>query len=35
KKYDTHPAIIIGRLHHKKILPYTFGRRFIESIKLS
>lgn len=23
KKYDTHPGIIVGRLHHDKKLPYT------------
>lgn len=30
KKFNTHPAIIIGRLQHKKIIPYTVGRKFVE-----
>ncbi len=34
KKYETHPGIIIGRLHHlKKILPFV-GRKFIIPIDL-
>ena len=32
KKFNTHPAIIIGRLQHNQILPYSFGRQFFESI---
>ena len=32
KKFTTHPAIIIGRLQHKKLIPYSFGREFIEPI---
>jgi len=35
KKFNTHPALIIGRFHHKKILPYSLGREFIEPIDLS
>lgn len=35
KKFGTHPAIIIGRLHHLKILHYSVGRNFIEPINLS
>lgn len=25
RKYNTHPAIVLGRLQHKKLVPYTFG----------
>ena len=25
RKYNTHPAIVLGRLQHLKILPYSFG----------
>ena len=32
KKFNTHPAIIIGRLQHKRLLPYSAGVGFIESI---
>lgn len=32
KKFYTHPAIIIGRLHHKGIMGYKYGRIFFESI---
>jgi len=35
KKFNTHPAVIIGRFHHKGILPYSVGRKFIEPICLS
>ncbi len=35
KKFNTHPAIIIGRFQHKKIIPYSVGRKFIEPICLS
>lgn len=34
KKFNTHPAMIIGRLHHKKVIPYSVGRKFIKSIDL-
>ncbi|MCD4698405.1 MAG: ImmA/IrrE family metallo-endopeptidase, partial [Bacteroidales bacterium] len=34
KKFNTHPALIIGRFHHKKIIHYSIGREFIESIDL-
>ena len=34
RKFNTHPAIIIGRLHHKKIIPYSSGRHFIKPINL-
>ncbi len=32
KKFNTHPAIIIGRLQHKKIIPYSFGREYFEPV---
>jgi len=32
KKFNTHPAIIIGRLHHDKLVPYSLGRQFITQI---
>ncbi|HTN37446.1 MAG TPA: ImmA/IrrE family metallo-endopeptidase [Arachidicoccus sp.] len=34
KKFNTHPAIIIGRLHHKHLLPYSVGRKYLEPIEL-
>jgi addiction module HigA family antidote len=33
-KFNTHPAIIIGRLQHKKLLPYSIGRKFFKPIEL-
>lgn len=35
EKFNTHPAIIIGRLHHKKLLHYSIGRQFIEPVELA
>jgi addiction module HigA family antidote len=35
KKFNTHPAIIIGRFHHKGLLPYHIGREFIVPLNLS
>lgn len=35
KKFNTHPAMIIGRLHHKGLLRYSLGRKFIKPIDLS
>ncbi len=35
KRYNTHPAMIIGRLHKKELIPYSFGRKFILPIDLS
>ena len=32
RKFNTHPAIIIGRLQHKKRIPFSLGREFIESV---
>jgi Zn-dependent peptidase ImmA (M78 family) len=35
KKFSTHPAIIIGRLHHKEIISYKYGRDFFESLNFN
>jgi HTH-type transcriptional regulator/antitoxin HigA len=35
RKFNTHPAIIIGRLQHDKLIPYSLGRTFFEAIKFS
>ncbi|MEY2921747.1 MAG: hypothetical protein RL108_356 [Bacteroidota bacterium] len=32
KQFNTHPAIIIGRLQHKKLIPYSKGRKYFEPI---
>lgn len=32
KKFNTHPAIIIGRFQHKKLIPYSLGREFLEPV---
>lgn len=34
KKFNTHPALIIGRFHKKELVHYSVGREFIESIDL-
>lgn len=34
KKFNTHPAIIIGRLQHYGIIPFNLGRQFIEPVNL-
>ncbi|ULB33480.1 ImmA/IrrE family metallo-endopeptidase [Proteiniphilum propionicum] len=34
EKFNTHPAIIIGRLQHKKYIPYSAGKEFIEKVEL-
>lgn len=34
RKFGTHPAMIIGRFHYKKILPFSVGRKFIRPIHL-
>lgn len=34
KQFNTHPAIIIGRLQHKKLIPYTLGQEYFESVIL-
>lgn len=32
-KFNTHPAIIVGRLQHKGLLPYSFGRKFFVPVE--
>jgi len=34
KKFNTHPAMIIGRFHHKKIIHFSVGTKFIEKIEI-
>lgn len=34
KKFNTHPAIIIGRLQHKDHIPFSFGREYFEKVIL-
>ena len=34
KKFNTHPAMIIGRLQKKEMIPYSVGREFIVKIDL-
>lgn len=34
EKFNTHPAIIIGRFHHKGLIPFSVGRRFIVPLNL-
>jgi HTH-type transcriptional regulator/antitoxin HigA len=31
-QFNTHPAIIIGRLQHKELIPYSLGREYIEPV---
>ena len=31
-KFNTHPAVIIGRLQHKQLISYSFGREFFEKV---
>ena len=35
QKFNTHPAMIIGRLQFKKHIPYSVGRQFMEPIDLN
>ncbi len=35
EKFNTHPAIIIGRLQHLKLIPFSEGKEFIQAIDLS
>lgn len=35
KEFDTHPAMIIGRLQHLKLIHFSVGREFILPINLS
>ncbi|RYZ55803.1 MAG: addiction module antidote protein, HigA family [Sphingobacteriales bacterium] len=32
KRFTTHPAIIIGRLQYKKLIPYSFGKDYFEQV---
>ncbi len=34
EEFNTHPAVIIGRFHHKGKLHYSIGREFIVPIHL-
>ena len=34
EKYNTHPAIIIGRLQHLRQMPYSLGRKIIQAVEL-
>jgi addiction module HigA family antidote len=31
-RFNTHPALIVGRLQHKGLLPYHAGRHFVEPV---
>jgi HTH-type transcriptional regulator / antitoxin HigA len=31
-QFNTHPAIIIGRLQHKKLIPYSWGNEYLEPV---
>lgn len=35
EKFNTHPAMIIGRLQHDGYIPYSVGRQFMEPIDLN
>ena len=35
KRFNTHPAIIIGRLQHDKLIPYGLGRQFFKSVEFN
>ena len=34
EKFNVHPAIIVGRLQHKKVIPFTAHSTLIEKIEL-
>jgi HTH-type transcriptional regulator / antitoxin HigA len=34
-KFNTHPAIIIGRLQHDKLIPYGLGRQFFKPVEFN
>lgn len=34
EKYDTHPAVVVGRLQHLGLVSYSFGSKFIEKVTL-
>ena len=35
KKFNTHPAIIIGRLQHDKLVSYGLGRQFLKPVEFN
>lgn len=35
EKFNTHPAMIIGRLQHRNLIHFSVGREFIEAVDLS
>ncbi len=35
EKFNTHPAMIIGRLQHDGLIPYSVGRQFMQPIDLN
>jgi HTH-type transcriptional regulator / antitoxin HigA len=35
KKFNTHPAIIIGRLQHEELIPYGLGRQFLKPVEFN
>lgn len=35
KMYNTHPAIIIGRLQYKKLIHYSIGKDFFEPVEIA
>jgi hypothetical protein len=34
RQFNTHPAMIIGRLRHKKLMPFAIGNEFLEPVVL-
>jgi len=34
KEFNTHPALIIGRLQHLRLISYATGRQYIQSVVL-
>ncbi|MES2284687.1 MAG: ImmA/IrrE family metallo-endopeptidase [Bacteroidota bacterium] len=35
KKFNTHPGVIIGRFHYKKLIHYSVGKKYIVKIDIS
>ena len=33
RQFNTHPAIIIGRLQHKRLIPFTAGKQFMAPVE--
>ncbi|MEY4106216.1 MAG: hypothetical protein RL181_558 [Bacteroidota bacterium] len=33
RQFNTHPAIIIGRLQHKRLIPFTVGKQFMAPVE--